>query len=109
MHRPRAHAFTSYSTPRHEASELPAETPARGIVALLIGDFGQAAVLQRVEAIDDGGEAAPKNEPHTRSLNESPCTWEYAAPEILHKQSYDFKLDIWSSGAILWQMLQARI
>ena len=71
---------------------------------LLIGDFGQAAFLHRVEALD-GGEGTP----HTRSLNESPCTWDYAAPEVVHKKSYDFKLDIWSAGAILWQMLQVPI
>ena len=71
---------------------------------LLVGDFGQAAVLRRVEALD-GGEGAP----HTRSLKESPCTWDYVAPEVVHNQSYDFKLDIWSAGTILWQMLQVPI
>ncbi len=71
---------------------------------LQIRDFGQAAVLHRVEALD-GGEGTP----HTRSLNESPCTWDYAAPEVVHKKSYDFKLDVWSAGAILWQMLQVPI
>ena len=60
---------------------------------LVIGDFGQAAVLG-----DKGDE-----------LNDSPCTWEYAAPEVVHKRGYDFKLDVWSAGAILWQMLQAPI
>ena len=71
---------------------------------LLIGDFGSAAVLHRVEALD-GGEGTP----HTRSLRASPCAWDYAAPEVVHKDRYDFKLDIWSAGAILWQMLQAPI
>ena len=71
---------------------------------LVIGDFGQAAVLHPVEA-HHGGEGTPR----TRSLKESPCTWEYAAPEVVHKQGYDFKLDVWSAGAILWQMLQAPV
>ena len=71
---------------------------------MLIGDFGQSAILRRVEACD-GGEGTP----HTRSLKESPCSWEYVAPEVVRKQGYDFKLDVWSAGAIVWQMLQAPI
>ena len=74
------------------------------LLHLVIGDFGQAAVLRRVEALN-GGEGTP----HTRSLKESPCTWDYAAPEVVHKHGYDFKLDVWSAGAILWQMLQVPI
>ena len=68
---------------------------------LVIGDFGQAAVLHRVGSLQ-GSEVTSR----TSSLKESPCTWVYAAPEVVHKQSYDFKLDVWSAGAILWQMLQ---
>jgi len=68
---------------------------------LVIGDFGQAAVLRREEGLDGKGVH--------RSLNSSPCTWEYAAPEVVRQRGYDFKLDVWSSGAILWQMLQAPI
>ena len=71
---------------------------------LVIGGLGQAAVLHPVEA-RHGGEGTPR----TCSLKEFPCTWEYAAPEVVHKQCYDFKLDVWSAGAILWQMLQAPI
>ena len=70
-------------------------------VQLVIGDFGQAAVLQV--------KAGEKATARINSLNESPCTWEYAAPEVVHKRGYDFKLDVWSAGAILWQMLQAPV
>lgn len=73
-----------------------------GPLQLVIGDFGQAALLYPKDALADKKVTA-------RSLNESPCTWAYAAPEVVHKHGYDFKLDIWSAGAILWQMLQALI
>ena len=75
------------------------------LLRLVIGDFGQGAVLHRADALE-GKEAAGS---HSRSLIESPCTWEYAAPEVVHKHGYDFKLDVWSAGVILWQMLQAPI
>ena len=78
------------------------------LLQLQIGDFGQAAVLHRVEGLD-AAKDTQHSMPHRHCLTESPCTWEYAAPEILRKQSYDFKTDVWSAGTILWQMLQALI
>ena len=71
---------------------------------LLVGDFGQAAVLHPVGALHGRNVTSS-----THSLNKSPCTWQYAAPEVVHKRGYDFKIDVWSAGVILWQMLQASI
>ena len=43
----------------------------------------------------------------TRPLLETPTSWPYATAEVVRKsKSYDFSLDIWSAGVIIWEMLQ---
>ena len=31
-------------------------------------------------------------------------TYEYMAPEIVNKQMYDFKIDVWSLGILLYEL-----
>ena len=66
---------------------------------LKIGDFGNSCIV--VE--DSGKRPLPQN---LRELRQGVTTYTYAAPEILKKEPYDFRSDVWSAGVVIYEMLQ---
>ena len=72
---------------------------------LKISDFGASCFLA---PNNSQKEAWPLQGPrvHSQSLALSRTTYNYAAPEVINHQAYSFPADVWSTGIILWQMLQ---
>ena len=64
---------------------------------LKLADMGAAAVITRM-----GDQSLP-----TRPLLQDVTTFQYAAPEVLRHENYNFPADIWGAGVICWEMLQS--
>ena len=64
---------------------------------LKLADMGAAGVIVR-----EGEQSLP-----TRPLIQDVTTFQYAAPEVLRHENYNFSADIWGAGIICWEMLQS--
>ena len=79
---------------------------------LKLGDMGAAAVLAQkgeipAPAKQQQGPGSPTTGATTQALQHDLTTFQYAAPEVLRHENYDFSADIWGVGVICWEMLQA--
>lgn len=57
---------------------------------LKLGDFGQSTTLLNYQS---------------KAVSTSVGTFQYMAPEILNDEPYNNKVDIWSLGVILYEMI----
>lgn len=77
-------------------------------------DFGFAAYCQQSYVsteTDDSEMRQLDNAAHCKStrLTEVLGSPLYMAPEIVKKQSYDHKVDVWSAGVVIYAMLSGRL
>ena len=66
---------------------------------LKIGDFGNSCIVVK----DSGKRPRPA---HLTELAKGITTYQYAAPEILKSEPYEFSSDVWSAGVVIYELVQ---
>ena len=66
-------------------------------MVLKICDFGNSVFLMHVGS---------KRFPQSKKLTPFMTTYCYSSPEVCTQQPYGFPLDMWSTGIIIWELLQ---
>ncbi len=65
---------------------------------LKVGDVGQSCFLVSEVGQEKWAFRGPGT--HIRALRKHPTTFEYAAPEVIQKESYTLAIDIWSAAGV---------
>ena len=69
-------------------------------VVLKICDFGNSVFLTRVDE---------QRFPASKKLAPLMTTYRYSSPEICKLQPYEYSSDMWSTGVIIWELLQEHV
>ena len=74
---------------------------------LKVTDFGSSALLTKEDTDPETRVTVTETERcRTRQLRQDVTSYRYAAPEMIKRESYNFVADVWSTGVILWEMIQ---